>query len=77
MQIVWKLALEPIAECTRDIHSYEFRPYGSPLDCQQFLWLLCSGKHSPNWVLEVDIEGFFDNIHHNWTLENILMNKHI
>lgn len=38
MQTVWKLALEPIAECTRDVHSYGFRPGRSRQDCQQILW---------------------------------------
>lgn len=66
MQTLWKLALEPIAECTRDIHSCGFRPKQSRQDCQQLLWLLCSGKHGPRYVLEADIKGFYDNIHHNW-----------
>lgn len=66
MQTLWKLALEPIAECTRDTHSYGFRPYRGRQDCQQLLWLICSGKHKPNFVLEADIKGFYDNIHHQW-----------
>lgn len=77
MQTQWKLALEPIAECTRDTHSYGFRPGRNTQDCQQLLWLLCSGKHGPKWVLEADIKGFYDNIHHNWLQENIPMDKHI
>ena len=77
MQTQWKLALEPIAECTRDIHSYGFRPCRSTQDCQQLLWLLCSGKHRPKWVLEADIKGFYDNIHHDWLQKNIPMDKHI
>lgn len=77
MQTLWKFALEPIAECTRDIHSYGFRPNRSRHDGMTFLWLLCSGKHHPNWVLEGDIKGFYDNIHHEWIMENIPMNKAI
>lgn len=34
-------------------------------------------KHHPNWVQEADIKGFFDNIHHQWILNNIPMNKHV
>lgn len=77
IQTLWKMALEPIAECTRDTHSYGFRPIRSRQDCQQLLWLLCSGKHHPNWVFEGDIKGFYDNIHHEWIMKNIPMNKHI
>lgn len=77
MQTLWNLALSPIAECTRDVHSYGFRKYRSTADRRGFIWLLCSKKHHPNWVLEADIKGFFDNIHHEWILENIPMNKHV
>lgn len=63
MQTLWNFALVPIAECTRDIHSYGFRKGRSTADRMQFLWLLCSKKYHPKWVLEADIKGFFDNIH--------------
>lgn len=77
MQTQWNLALSPIAECTRDVHSYGFRQYRSTADRRGFLWLLCSKRHHPNWVLEADIKGFFDNIHHEWILANIPINKHV
>lgn len=77
MQTLWKLALEPIAECVRDKHSYGYRPFRSTRDLQQFLWLTLSKKHRPNWILEADIKGFFDNIHHQWIMDNIPMDKHI
>lgn len=34
MQTLCKLALEPIAECWRDKHSYGFRPFRGTQDCQ-------------------------------------------
>lgn len=77
MQTVWNQALVPIAECTRDRHSYGFRKHRSTADRRGFLWLQCSKKHHPNWVQEADIKGFFDNIHHQWILDNIPMNKHV
>lgn len=40
------------------------------------LWLLFKNETArPKWVLEVDIEGFFDNINHSWMLQNIPMDK--
>lgn len=77
MQTQWNMAQVPIAECTRDQHSYGFRKHRSTADCRRFLWLQCSKKHHPNWVQEADIKGFFDNIHHQWIMDNIPMNKHI
>lgn len=29
------------------------------------------------WVMDVDIKGFFDNINHDWILNNIPMNKDV
>jgi RNA-directed DNA polymerase len=77
MQTVWKLALEPIAECTRDTHSYGFRQGRSTQDCQQYLWLLCARKQHPKWVLFADIKGFYENINHDWIIKNIPIKKHI
>lgn len=69
IQTLWKLALEPIAECTGDQHSYGYRPYRSTQDVAQILWLMLSKERRPMWVLEADIKGFFDNIHHEWIIE--------
>lgn len=77
VQTLWKLALEPIAECTGDQHSYGYRPYRSTQDAAQILWLMFSKERRPMWVLEADIKGFFDNIHHDWIMENIPIDKQI
>ncbi len=34
-------------------------------------------KTSPEWILEGDIKGCFDNISHDWMLENIPSDKRI
>lgn len=75
MQTLWKLALEPIAETMADQHSYGYRPYRSTQDAAQILWLFISKQKRPWWVLEADIKGFFDNIHHEWIMENIPIAK--
>jgi RNA-directed DNA polymerase len=38
---------------------------------------LLSRKSSPQWVLEGDIKGAFDNVCHEWIKENIPINKEI
>jgi RNA-directed DNA polymerase len=77
MQALYKLALEPIAETTADKHSYGFRPERSTADAIEQCYLTLSCKRHAQWVLEGDIEGCFDNINHQWLLENIPMNKTI
>ena len=77
MQALYKLALEPVAETTADRHSYGFRPERSTADAiEQCFTVLSSGK-SAQWVLEADIEGCYDNISHQWLLNNIPMDKTI
>jgi RNA-directed DNA polymerase len=77
MQALYKLALEPIAETTADRHSYGFRPERSTADAIQQCYAVLSCKRFAKWILEADIEGCFDNISHQWLLENIPMNKTI
>ena len=71
MQTLYKLALEPIAECTADENSFGFR-YGrnahdAIAKCEE---LIGSGA---KYVLEGDIQNCFDSLSHDWLLENIPM----
>ncbi|MCD4766783.1 MAG: group II intron reverse transcriptase/maturase, partial [Methanosarcinales archaeon] len=77
MQSLYALALEPVAEVTGDQRSFGFRKFRSAHDaCEQVFTYLCR-QSSPEWVLEGDIKGCFDNISHQWLLDNISMDKSI
>jgi RNA-directed DNA polymerase len=77
MQSLYALALEPIAEIKGDRTSFGFRKFRSTHDaCEYAFHYLCK-KNSPVWVLEGDIKGCFDNISHQWLLDNIPMDKSI
>ena len=77
MQSLYALALEPIAEATGDMRSFGFRKFRSTHDaCQQVFNCLCR-ENSPKWVLEGDIKGCFDNISHQWLIDNIPIDKSI
>ncbi|CAH0228173.1 Group II intron-encoded protein LtrA [Massilia sp. Bi118] len=39
------------------------------------LFVKMARKISAGWVLDADIEGFFDNINHKWLLEHVCMDK--
>lgn len=75
-QALWALALNPVAECWGD-RSYGYRPYRSAHDAVAALYLKLGTRYRPNWVLEADIKGFFDNITHQWIMENIPMDKKV
>lgn len=75
MQTLYKFALEPIAEATADKNSFGFRPKRCPQDAiEQCFTILGKGK-APKWILEGDIKGCFDNISHEWIMNNIPMDK--
>ena len=75
MQALFLLALEPVAETKADPNSYGFRQDRSVHDAiEQCFTALCR-KTSAQWVLEGDIKACFDNISHNWLLENIPIDK--
>ena len=71
MQALHLLALEPVAETTADRHSYGFRPERSTADAIEQCFKVLYRPVSPQWVLEGDIKGCFDNISHSWMLQHI------
>ena len=77
MQALFLLALDPISETLADPNSYGFRPYRSCADAIAKCFILLSRKGWSRWILEGDIRGCYDNISHEWLLENIPMNKYI
>jgi RNA-directed DNA polymerase len=77
MQALYLLGLDPVSETLADRNSYGFRKGRSTHDAiEQCFTTLAKGK-SPQWVLEGDIEGCFDNISHEWMVTNIPMDKAI
>jgi len=75
MQALHLLALDPTAETTGDIHSYGFRRGRSTADAIEQVRNALGRKHSPQWVLEADIKGCFDNISHDWLIAHVPMDK--
>ena len=75
MQTLYCFALEPAAEATADHHSYGFRPKRCVQDAIEYCFTCFARKNAPQWILEGDIKGCFDNIRHDWILEHIPMDK--
>lgn len=77
MQALWLLALDPVAESTSDRNSYGFHQLRSTADATGQIFICLGNKNTAEWVLEGDIKGCFDNISHDWLLENIPMDRQI
>ncbi len=77
MQALHALALAPVAETWADPHSYGFREGRCCADALEHAHIVLSRKHSPQWVLEGDIKACFDQISHEWLLQNVLMDRQI
>jgi RNA-directed DNA polymerase len=75
MQALYLLALEPVAETLADRNSYGFRPERSTWDAFGQCYIILGAKRMAKWVLDADISGCFDNISHQWLLENIPLDK--
>lgn len=71
MQALLLLGLDPVSESTADPNSYGFRPHRSCADAIARTFDMLAKQKSPQWILEGDIKGCFDNISHSWLLENI------
>ena len=71
MQALYASALGPVAETTGDPNSYGFRPYRCCQDAIDQIGTIMRKKNRPQWVLEGDIKGCFDNISHDWMIKHI------
>ena len=75
MQALHLLALEPVSETLADKNSYGFRPERSTADAREQCFTVLANAKRPQWILEGDIKGCFDNISHQWMLENVPTDK--
>ncbi|NKE73500.1 group II intron reverse transcriptase/maturase [Candidatus Manganitrophus noduliformans] len=75
MQALYLLTLEPVAETTGDMNSYGFRPERCTTDAVAQCFITLGKAVSPQWILEGDIKGCFDNISHEWLLTNAPLDK--
>ena len=77
MQALHLLALEPVAEVMADPNSYGFRSHRACRDATEQIFICLARKSAAQWILEADIKGCFDNISHQWLLDNIPMDRQI
>jgi RNA-directed DNA polymerase len=77
MQALYAIALDPVAETTADPNSYGFREKRSCADAIAQCFLSLCRKTSSQWVFEADIKSCFDQIDHDWILENIPLDRTI
>jgi RNA-directed DNA polymerase len=73
MQTLYKMALDPIAECSSDTKSFGYRTWRSTHNAMEECRRVLSA--GAEWVIEGDIKGCFDNINHEWLLDNIPMER--
>ena len=77
MQALYLLGLAPVSETTADGHSYGFRRGRAARDALAQCFIVQSCRSRPEWVLEADITGCFDNISHDWMLRHVPMDKQV
>ena len=77
MQALHLLALEPVSESIADCQAYGFRPKRSCADAIEQCFRILAVGNRAQWVLEGDIKACFDEIDHQWLLNNVPMDKSI
>nr|ATI20467.1 group II intron reverse transcriptase/maturase [Juglanconis juglandina] len=72
LQALINFVVEPLVEMKSDRHSYGFRKYRSAKMAIGALRvnLRSAGEFYDKYALDADIKGFFDNISHDWLMEN-------
>jgi len=74
-QFLYNQALLPVAEVTADINSFGFRQQRSCADAMAQCFNALATQRAPLYILDADISGCFDNISHEWMLQNICTDK--
>ncbi|MDQ3232557.1 MAG: group II intron reverse transcriptase/maturase, partial [Pseudobdellovibrionaceae bacterium] len=77
MQALHLLGLEPVTETLADRNSYGFRIGRSCADAIEQCFNIFCRKTSAQWVFEGDIKSCFDQISHEWLLNNTPMDQEI
>ena len=77
MQALYLQALEPVAETRADPNSYGFRPRRSIADALGQCFIALAKENSPRVIFEGDIQSCFDQISHEWMLDNIPVDRKI
>lgn len=79
LQELVKTVLEPLVEINSDKNSYGYRKFRSAKNAIGTLRaeLKSNSYQEGKWILDADIEGFFDNINHDWLLKNIPLPKQL
>lgn len=71
MQAIYKNALEPAWEAEFESISYGFRPGRSHHDAIAKIYVAAVPNKAKKWVVEGDIEGFFNNVAHGTLMKSI------
>lgn len=77
MQALYLLSLMPVSETIADPHSYGFRPNRSCADAIEQCFLLLAKRNSAQFVLEGDIKACFDEINHDWLMDNTQIDQKV
>lgn len=77
MQTLYKFTLEPISELSADEHSYGFRPKRNTRHALERCCDILRSRKDYTWILKADVKSCFDNISHEWIMDNIHIDKGI
>ena len=77
MQCLYAYALDPVAESWGDRKSFAYRKGRSGYDMNEYIKLGLSGADAPEWVFLADVQKCYENISHDWIMENIPMSGYM
>ena len=75
MQTLYAYALDPVAESWGDRKSFAYRKGRSAYDMHEYIKIAFSGDDAPEWAVIADVTKCYENISHDWIMENIPMPK--
>ena len=77
MMLLYSYALKPMVEAWADIRTFSSREGRSAQNLHAEMMDILQDPETTEWLLILDICGFYPNISHKWLLENIPMDKNV
>lgn len=77
MQALFLIALDPVIETLADKHAYGFRLYRNSQDAIRDMLYNFNFTNGNQWLMKADIKECFDNISHEWLMNNLIFDKRL
>lgn len=77
MSVLYGYSLIPVTEAWSERKSFAFRPGRSTQDAHSYIMEALEKNNAPQYMVCIDVKGYYAHIHHDWILDNVPMDRKV